>query len=56
MDRVEYEIQEIKINARLINKVIIDPHVKKHKDISDQLILSLAQKLDGTFNLPDGKG
>lgn len=38
---------EIVVNGRLINEVVIDSHYeKKHKDISDELILELVKYLD----------
>lgn len=36
-----------------ISRVLVDDHVRKHKDVTDDLILDLVKQLDGTDNLPD---
>jgi hypothetical protein len=36
-----------------IRKVIVDEHVRKHADITDDLILDLVRLLDGTEQAPD---
>jgi hypothetical protein len=37
--RREYQIKELRINGKVINKVIIDEHVDKHVDhIDDSLV------------------
>ena len=33
--------------------MLVDDHVRKHKDVTDDLILDLVKQLDGTDNLPD---
>ena len=53
MSRRKYDIQVIKINGSSINKIIVDEHVDKHKDITDDLIIDLVRLLDGTENIPD---
>lgn len=53
MDRIEYDIKPISVNGRIVSRVVIDKHVRKHLDISDDLILRLVAKLDGTEQLPD---
>lgn len=45
-DRPEYKL-DIVFNGRLFNRTVIDQHYrKKHKDISDELILKLVRTLD----------
>lgn len=53
MSRREFRIQKIIINGRKISRVIIDEHVDKHKDITDDLILDLVRMLNGTEQIPD---
>ena len=53
MDRRELKIRTITINGRRISKVIVDPHVNKHKDITDDVILDLVRELDGAEQRPD---
>ena len=55
MERDEFKIKTIYINGRSINKVIVDSHVKKHADISDDLILKLVNELDGVEQTPDDR-
>ena len=46
--RREYQIKELRINGKVINKVIIDEHVDKHIDhIDDSLVLKIVTLLDG---------
>ena len=45
--RRSYKIK-VTINGRDIRQAVIDPHYEeKHPDISDELILSLIERLDG---------
>lgn len=45
-DRIEYRLS-LRINGRLLSRVVIDQHYKlKHPDISDELILKLVKTLD----------
>lgn len=53
MKREEYKIDTITVNDLLIDRVIIDPHVKKHPDITVNTIIALVKKLNGTINLPE---
>ena len=53
MARQEYDIKPITINGRIISRVTIDEHVRKHPDISDELILKLVAKLDGSRLVPE---
>ena len=53
MSRQEFIIRKITVNGKSINRVIVDDHVRKHKDVTDDLILDLVKQLDGTDNLPD---
>lgn len=46
-------IKPITINERKIDHIVIDDHVKKHKDITDDLILELTKMLDGSKQIPD---
>lgn len=45
--RDEFTIKPINVNGRTITKVIVDPHVRKHPDITDDIILDLVRELDG---------
>lgn len=53
MARDEFIIKKIVVNGKPIKKVIVDPHVRRHNDVTDDLILDLVLQLDGTDNLPD---
>jgi hypothetical protein len=53
MKRRELKIRTITINGRRISKVILDPHVDKHKDMTDDVILDLVRELDGAEQRPD---
>lgn len=53
MSRREFIIRKITINGKSISRVLVDDHVRKHKDVTDDLILDLVLQLDGTDNLPD---
>lgn len=53
MNRHELKIRPITINGRRISKIIVDPHVEKHKDITDDVILDLVRELDGAEQQPD---
>ncbi len=54
MVRRSYKIDSIIVNGRIFSEVIIDPHYEeKHSDnITDELILSLALRLNGRFEIP----
>lgn len=56
MNRREYAIS-IKINDRLITKLIIDPHFEvKHSDsINDETIIALVKTLDGEEAEPEDR-
>jgi len=48
--------QNITVNEVVITEVVIDPHVDKHRDhITDELILSLVELLDGKSFIPTTK-
>jgi len=53
MIRNEFHILPIVVNGRKISRVVVDPHVRKHKDITDDVILDLVRKLDRIEQLPD---
>lgn len=53
MIRRELKIRPVIINGRYISKIVIDPHLSKHKEITDDLILDLVRELDGSEQLPD---
>lgn len=53
MNRRELKIRTITINGRRISKVIVDPNVDKHSDITDDVILDLVRELDGAEQRPD---
>lgn len=53
MSRRELKIIPITINGRRISKVIVDPHIDKHKEITDDVILDLVRELDGAEQRPD---
>jgi len=51
--RREYSIIGLRVNGRVFNRVLIDPHVDKHSDhINDELILQLIYKLRGNCFIP----
>lgn len=49
----EFVIKRININGKSIKRVVVDSHVRKHIDITDDIILDLVRQLDGTDNIPD---
>lgn len=51
--KYEFTIKPIFINGWAISKVIIDPHVRKHPDVTDDMILDLVHHLDGSELRPD---
>lgn len=53
MSRREFIIRKIIINGQPVSRVVVDDHVRKHKDITDDLILDLVKQLHGTENVPD---
>ena len=53
MPRQGFIIRKINVNGKAISRVLVDDHVRKHKDVTDDLILDLVKQLDGTDNLPD---
>ena len=53
MARYEFKIKNIQINGREISRIIVDEHVKKHKDITDDLIIDLVRELDGVEQAPE---
>ena len=53
MARREFIISKITVNGKSISRVLVDDHVRKHKDITNDLILDLVKQLDETDNLPD---
>ena len=53
MNRRELKIRPITVNGRRISKVVVDPHIDKHKDITDDVILDLVRELDGAEQPPD---
>jgi hypothetical protein len=53
MARKEYKINSILVNGKIISKVIIDDHYKKHSDISSGLILQLVDLLNGVEQVPE---
>lgn len=53
MSRREFIIRKITVNGKSISRVLVDDHVRKHKDVTDDLILDLVKQLDGTDSLPD---
>lgn len=53
MSRREFIIRKIIVNGKSISRVLVDDHVRKHKDVTDDLILDLVRQLNGTDNLPD---
>ena len=51
--RDEFTIKPIIVNGQVIKKVIVDQHVRKHPDITDDMILDLVRELDGGEYRPD---
>lgn len=46
--RREYEIKSLLINNKVVEKLIVDPHVDKHSDhIDDELIKNIVTSLNG---------
>jgi len=45
--RDKFIIKPINVNGCTITKVIVDSHVRKHPDITDDIILDLVRTLDG---------
>ncbi len=54
MKRRNYKIDSILINGKSYSEVIIDSHyeLKHSKEVNDELILSLVQRLNGKRELP----
>ena len=53
--RRSYEMR-LRVNGRLIEEVVIDPHYEtKHPDIDDGLILELVRRLDGREFQPEAR-
>lgn len=54
MERRIYKIESIFVNGNTYSEVIIDPHYElKHSEhISDEIILTLVQRLNGKRELP----
>lgn len=46
-------IRAISINGIRIDRIVIDEHIRKHPDISHDVIIDLVRMLDGTENFPD---
>ncbi len=46
MKRIEIEIEPITINERRISSIIVDPHVKKHHEVNEILILNIVRAMD----------
>jgi hypothetical protein len=55
MKRHEFKIRSIVINGRFISRVLIDQHVKKHEDITDDVIIDVVREMDGIEQLPDDR-
>ena len=53
MSRREFIIRKIIVNGKSVSRVLVDDDVRKHKDVTDDLILDLVKQLDGTDSLPD---
>jgi hypothetical protein len=51
--RREFSILPVVINGRKITKVVVDEHYRKHRDITDDVILDLVHLLDGAEQVPD---
>ena len=51
--RDEFTIKPIIVNGQAIKKVIVDQHLRKHPDITDDMILDLVRELDGGEFQPD---
>lgn len=52
MSKLEFIIGKIVVNGKSIRRVVVDPHIRKHGDITDDLLLDLVRLLDDTDNLP----
>ncbi|MGH1469139.1 MAG: hypothetical protein ACRBBP_09710 [Bdellovibrionales bacterium] len=43
MSRQEFIIRKITVNGKSISRILVDNHVRKHKDVKDDLILDLVK-------------
>lgn len=55
MDRRELLINPIEVNGKMISRIIVDPHARKHSEVTDEIIVGLVQKLNGGRFIPDSK-
>ncbi len=53
MARTEFDITPITVNGKKVRRVVVDPHIRKHKDITDDLILDLVRQLDKSEQVSD---
>ncbi|OFZ24508.1 MAG: hypothetical protein A2381_05460 [Bdellovibrionales bacterium RIFOXYB1_FULL_37_110] len=53
MGRKEFIINKVIINGRPVKRIIVDEHVDKHRDITDDIIIDLVRLLDGVYQLPE---
>jgi hypothetical protein len=59
--RVRFEIRKllkiepILINRQTISMIVVDQHIKKHRDITDDIIIDLVRMLSGTESDPISK-
>lgn len=49
MGKRDFIIKRILVNEVLIKRVVVDDHVEKHKDITDEMILKLVTSLNGVI-------
>lgn len=52
MTEREYGIIPIKVNGKKITKVVIDPHIDRHHDIFDDIVINLVRSLADEEFLP----
>lgn len=55
MGRYELSIYPIQINERWINRIVVDGHVKKHQDITNDIIIDLVNGLAWDHFLAEGR-
>ncbi len=45
-------IEPIVINRRKVSAIVLDPHIKKHPDLTDEVVIELVRLLAGTESDP----
>lgn len=53
MEKFELHIHPISVNGKTVSRIVVDEHCRKHRDITDDVIIDLVRLLDGVEQLPD---